>query len=63
MVHFNLSTRVNFAGKRRLKPGHYKGQIKHCVFALIQMTNDSFQSFGMPLDYYSIVCILSSLLI
>lgn len=28
------------------------------------MTNDSFQSFGMPLaDYYSSVCILSSRLI
>ena len=73
MVNFNLSTRVNFAENVVWSSGHYKGpnlpttffwQIKHFAFALIQMTNDSFQSFGMPLaDYYSSVCIHSSRLI
>ena len=73
MVHFNLSTRVNFAGKRRLKFWSLQGtKSAHNLFLTNQALricfdpndNDSFQSFGMPLaDYYSSVCILSSRLI
>ena len=71
MVHFNLSTRVNFAGKRRLKFWSLQGtKSAHNLFLTNQALricfdpNDSFQSFGMPLaDYYSSFCIHSSRLI
>ena len=71
MVHFSLSTRVNFAGKRRLKFWSLQGtKSAHNLFLTNQALricfdpNDSFQSFGMPLaDYDSSFCIHSSRLI